>query len=503
MSNQNTSNLQNNEIMPSIDENLLFLKNALGDSIGLNECKLKILGGNIEIGIAYIESICDKELIRQHVITPLQNQSLNLNFSGNDITALIQTFYISLVNTQKTNLMKNAIDELLKGNTLLFFDNSNNALIIESQKIEKRAISAPENESTILSSRESFIEDIDTNSSMIIKRLPIPNLQFKTFTVGKLSRTTLKLIWIEGIANCKLLNEVESRLNNIDIDMVDGVGVLAELINDKPTGIFTTYQQTERPDVATKRLSEGHFCILCNNSPFALICPTTFWDNFKTMDDYSESPAASSLLRIIRFIAFIIATIISPLYLSSVTYNHTIVPPSLALNISVGRDGVPFPSIIELIGMTLIIDIIREAGIRMPGMIGYFIGTLGAVIIGQAAVTAGYVSASLIIVVAFSAIASFAISSTILVNPSRLINYFLILLSGVFGMFGFLNGIFIIFWRLATLESFGVPYLYPVIPVEFGGWKDIFFRAPFRLLKNRLNLMSPINNKRIGNKNNK
>ena len=296
---------------------------------------------------------------------------------------------------------------------------------------------------------------------------------------------------------------MESRLNNIDIDMVDGVGVLAELINDKPTGIFTTYQQTERPDVVAKRLSEGHFCILSNNSPFALICPMNFWDNFKTMDDYSESPAASSLLRIIRFIAFIIATIISPLYLSSVTYNHTIVPPSLALNISVGREGVPFPSIIELIGMTIIIDIIREAGIRMPGMIGYFIGTLGAVIIGQAAVTAGYVSASLIIVVAFSAIASFAISSTILVNPSRIINYFLILLSGVFGMFGFLNGIFIIFWRLATLESFGVPYLYPVIPLEFGGWKDIFFRAPLRLLKKRLKLIAPVNDKRIGNKNNK
>ncbi|WP_411680287.1 spore germination protein [Clostridium thailandense] len=500
MLNQSPLNLENMEIMLSIDENLLFLKNLFGNSIGLNESKFKILGGNIETGIAYIESICNKELVRRHVMDPLQNRTINCNLPVNDIAEDIQAFYISSANIRKTNRMKELVDAILRGNTLVFFDNSKNALIIESRDVEKRSISAPENEATILSSRESFTEDIETNISMIIKRIPIPNLQFETFVVGKLSRTTLKLIWIKDIANSKLLNEVETRLRNIDIDMVEGTGVLAELIKDKAKGIFPTYQQTERPDMAAKRLSQGHFCIVCNNSPFAIICPITFWDNFKTMDDYAESPAASSLLRIIRFIAFVIAVIISPLYLSAVTYNHTVVPPSLALNISIGREGVPFPTIIELIGMTIIIDIIREAGIRMPGMIGYFIGTLGAVIIGQAAVTAGYVSASLIIVVAFSAIASFAISTTIIVNPSRIINYFLILLSGFFGMFGFLNGIFIILWSMATTESFGVPYLYPIVPIELGTWNDIFFRGPYNKLKKRLNLVAPANNNRIGNK---
>ena len=174
MSNQSTSNLETMKIMRSIDENLLFIKNALGESIGLKESKFKILGENIEAGIVYIESICDKELVRQHVVDSLQNTSVNFDFSGNDITTVIQAVYLSSVNVRKTNMMKKLIDELLKGNTLLFFNNSENALIIESHQIEKRAISTPENESTILSSRESFIEDIETNSSMIIKRLPIP-----------------------------------------------------------------------------------------------------------------------------------------------------------------------------------------------------------------------------------------------------------------------------------------------------------------------------------------
>lgn len=503
MSSQNTSSPLDNEIMLSIDDNLLFLENTLGFSIGLSESKLKILGGNIEIGIAYIESICNKELIRQNVIAPLQNGSLNSSFSGNDIATLIQTSYISSVNAQKTSLMKNAVDELLRGNTLLFFDDCSTAIIIQSRMIEKRAITVPENESTILASKESFIEDIEVNSSMIIKRLPVPSLKFETFTVGRLSRLTTKLIWIDGITNSKIVDEIRRRLNNVDIDLVDGAGVLAKLIEDNPTTIFPTYRQTERPDVVTKQLADGNFALLCNNSPFAIICPITFWDSFKSMDDYLESSISSSLLRIIRFIAFTIATTISPLYLAFVTYNHTIVPPSLALNISIGREGVPFPSIIELMGMTLIIDIIREAGIRMPGMVGYFIGTLGAVIIGQAAVTAGYVSASLIIVVAFSAISSFAISSTILVNPSRIINYFLILLSGFLGMFGFLNGFFILLWNMVTLESFGVPYLYPVVPIELKGWKDIFIRAPLKLLKKRLSFVAPINKTRLGNKSDK
>lgn len=490
--NQSFSNSQIKNIATTVNENLLFIKSQLGDGIGLSEGRFKAFRGYIEIAVVFIQSLCNKELINTHIIPTLLHGELDDTTLITDIPTLTQTLYISSLNTKKVEQKEDVIVELLKGNTVIFFDNCSSALIVESRKIDKRPIDKPENEITIFAAKEAFVEDIDTNIGLIIKRLPIPLLKVHSFTAGRLSQTNSKLLWIDGVAKDNIINEVKSRLINITTDMIDNTSTLAKLIQDKPTSIFPTYRLTERPDLASKALSDGFFVILCNNSPFALIGPVNFWDSFKTMDDYAELTFASSLLRIIRLMAFLISIIISPLYLAFVTYNHTIVPPSLALNISQGRDGVPFPSIIELIGMTIIIDIIREAGTRMPGIVGYFIGTLGAVIIGQAAVAAGYVSVSLIIVVAFSAIASFAISSTTLVNTSRIINYFLILLSGLLGIFGFFNGSFLILWRMSILESFGVPYLYPVIPVEFQGWKDLFIRAPFKMLKNKLTLIANV-----------
>lgn len=489
------------KIFNSVDENLSFIKKQLGDSIGLGEGKFKAFGGQFEIGILYITSLCNKEFISDQVIAPLLCGTLKNNMENIDISVLSQTVFISSINTKIINLKEEAVTELLKGNTVVFFEGSSNILIVQAPKMEKRSIEKPENETTIFSAKEAFVEDIETNMSMIIRRLPIPALKFETHTLGKLSRTNSKLLWVQGLAKDDIIAEARRRIKDVDTDIVDSAGNLAELIQDKPAGIFPSYRLTERPDMVSRALSNGHIAILCNNSPFALVVPMTFWDNFKTMDDYSQIPFASSFLRITRILAFIVSVIISPLYLAFVTYNHTIVPPSLALNISQGREGVPFPSIIELIAMTIIIDIIREAGTRMPGMVGYFIGTLGAVIIGQSAVEAGYVSVSLIIVLAFSAIATFAISSSKLVNTSRIINYFLIFLSGFLGIFGFFNGCFIILWRMSIQESFGVPYLYPIIPVEFQGWKDTFIRAPFKMLKSKLTLIAKQSSNKSGDQN--
>lgn len=487
-------------IFVSIDENFSLIKNQITSGAGLSMGKLNIFNGTTEVGIAYIEGICDKELISNQVISPLLHSTFSNEISESNILSYVQSFYIHSVETHKIDKIDQMIEELFKGNTVLLFNGSTTALVIKSKKIKIREIDIPKNEATVFASKESFTEDIETNLSLIVKRLPTPKLQIETFNIGTLSHTTVKLLWLKDIGNDEIIAEVKRRIEEINIDLGEGSGVLAEIIQDKPLNIFPKSKQTERPDVVSRKLYEGHFAILCNNSSLAIIGPISFWDNFKTMDDYNELSLISSFLRIIRFIAFLISIIISPLYIAFVTYNHTIVPPALALNISSGREGVPFPSIVELLGMSMIIDIIREAGIRMPGLVGYFIGTLGAVIIGQAAVSAGYVSVSLIIVVAFSTIASFGISSTMLINTSRLINYFLIILAGLFGMFGLLNGITVVLWKMVTLDSFGIPYLYPVIPMELEGWKDTLIRAPLKMLKNRLRLFAP--KAEIKNKNN-
>jgi spore germination protein KA len=396
--------------------------------------------------------------------------------------------------------MAQVIGNILNGDTVLFIEKANSALVVGTRKVEKRSVEAPENEATVLGSQESFTDDIKINCSLILKRLPVPNLRFEEFTVGTLSCTKMKLIWLEGIANPEFINEARRRIRKIDIDNVDGIGVIGELIEDKPSSLFPKYRQTERPDVAARNLTDGHFLIICSNSPFAFIAPTLLWDNFRSMDDYEERSLTSSYLRIIRYVAFALSILISSLYLSFVTYNQAIVPPNLALNIAAGREGVPLPSVLELLFLTFFITIIREAGLRMPGSVGFFVATLAAVVIGQAVVTAGYVSPSLIIIVAIGTISSFAISTTTLVYPARLLNYIFIILAGCFGIFGVINGLVFLFWYLATLSSFGVPYLYPLIPLDKDGIKDLFVRSRLSVLKKRMKILSPQNRVRKGDK---
>jgi spore germination protein KA len=488
------------KVFPTIDENFNFLLSNLGNNSNLIEGKYDILGNSTKAGIAYINDISDKKYIGSMIIKPLLNETIDTEKEHNDILTIIQSKLICAPDIKKSSNMEDIVKGLLSGNTVLFVNNIKDAVIIGTRKIEKRAIEKPENEVTIFASMESYTEDFYTNCSMIMKRLPTPALRFEDFYVGTLSNSHVRLMWIEGIANEKVISEVRQRIQKVNIDYVEGVGVLAELIEESPLSLLPKYRQTQRPDTTAKNLAEGHFAILCDNSPFALIAPVALWDNFKSMDDYTERPVIASFLRLTRYISFILAVTVSPLYLSFVTYNHSIVPPALAVNIANGRAGVPFPSVLELLIMTLAITIIREASLRIPGSVGYFVGTLAAIIIGQAAVTAGYVSASLIIVVAISAIASFAISSTMLVYPARMLNYFFIILSSLFGMFGLINGVVIVVWHLVSLESFGVPYLYPLVPFDLNGIKDTFIRAPFTGLKNRLRILSPFNRNRMPDK---
>lgn len=487
------NNLKNTSVFKTIDENFNFINGLLGTGIDLVEDKYDIMGGSIKAGLVFIDSISDKPMIRQHLILPLITSGAYNNSPDNTL-AFIKSRIIAATSSAIAGGMDKVIEKLLSGETIIFLEGASSALIASSRKVEKKAIETPENERTVLGSQESFTDDIKTNIGTILKRLPTPLLHAEEFSVGTLSHTKVKLLWLNGIAKQSLIDDVKSRVQKIKIDNVDGIGNLAEMIEDNPSSIFPKYKQTERPDITVGMLSEGRVAIICENSPFTLIAPFSFWDNFKTMDDYEDRSTTASYLRVVRFIAFFLSILISPLYLSFVTYNHAIVPPTLALNIASGREGVPFPSVVELLLLSLAMSVIREAGLRMPSSVGYFVSTLAAVLIGQAIVQAGYVSASLTIVVAVSTISSFATSSTTLVYTSRLLNYFLILLSGAFGMFGLINGLIIIFWRLVKMQSFGIPYLSPVLPLDMEGIKDTFIRPNLSVLKKKKNLQGPENN---------
>ena len=483
-------------IFATLDENIAFIHEALGVGIGLIVKRYAIFKSKLQICLVYVDAMADQKTIGAQIIEPLINESEDFSPGRDDIIKALLSRVSFPAATEVSDRMEEVLKGLLNGSSILLIQQESRALIFDSKIALHRTIEKPENEASMLCSLDSLTEDIDSNCNLITKRLPHPDLKFHEFTVGKLSQTTLKLLWVEGIADLKTVDEAKNRIGKIDIDNIEGIGALSELIRDRPLSIFPTYKQTQRPDVIARCLTDGQFAILCDNSPYAFIAPVSFWDQFKTADDYAQNTFISSYLRFIRYLSFVLCTTISPLYLACVAYNHNIVPPNLAIDIAIGRDGVPFPSVIEIVLLTITISVIREASLRIPGPTGYFIGTMSAIVIGQATVAAGYVSASVIIVVSISVISSYAVSSSILLYTTRLINYFLILLAGFFGMYGLINGIVIIIWHMVSLKSFGMPYLYPLVPFDREALKDTIIRAPLSTLKKRFGVLAPTNRTR-------
>ncbi len=493
------SEAQKREVFLTIDANIAFIKAVLGDGIGLID-KTYMMQNRMQIGLIFIDSLTDKKIVSNEIVEPLLKENDALQFGQDNILETLKTNVIFAPNITVSDKMEEVFSGLLGGSTILFINGTNRALIIESRVLQNRPIEKPETEATMLGSLDSLTENIATNCYLINKRLQSPDLRFEKLTVGRLSKTEVKLLWIDGVARTSAVDDVRNRIQKIDVDILEGIGMLAGLIRDRPSSVFPTYKQTQRPDVISRSLTDGQFAVLCDNSPFAFIGPVSFWDHFKTMDDYAQDTVASSYLRIIRYVSYVLCTTISALYLAFVSFNHIIVPGSLAQNIARGREVVPFPSFLEIILLTIMISIIREASLRIPGTTGYFIGTMSAIVIGQASVSAGYVSASVIIVVSVSLISSFAVSSSTMLYTTRIVNYVLIILSGTLGMFGFINGVVLILWHMTTLESFSLPYLYPVIPFDFNAIKDTFVRAPFRKLNKRFDLYTSVNKTRMKDK---
>ncbi|MHB1421204.1 MAG: spore germination protein [Bacillota bacterium] len=488
-------------VSSSLDENLALITEILGSDDTVTG-EFEIAGGQGRAGIAYIKGIVDKNVISEQILIPLINKERGpehgSNFSRASRLEVIRTRMLSTVNVKKTNRIEQVIEGLLSGNTVLFIDGGTDALIIGTSEFEKRQIEKPETEASVRGSSEAFVDDIGTNITMLRRRLRTPDLELESFIIGRLSRTEVRLVWIEGVANPKIVEEARRRIRRIDIDFIFGAAMIVELLEDSPMAIWPQIRLTERPDVVAANMVEGRFAVFVDGAPYVMVAPSLFWQNLQTVDDYGEAPVIGTFFRLIRHGAFYISLMATSLYVAIVTFHHSIIPPVLAIRIAAGRETVPFPSLVEAFFLSLAIDLLREAGIRLPKAIGSAVGILGAVVIGQAAVSAGFVSPALIIVVAISSISNFSIPSVSVSNAVRLANYILIILGGTMGLFGVVLGMVFLLWGIISQRSFGIPFFYPVAPGERYGLLDTFIRAPLWKLRRRPSLLSPDNQVRVG-----
>lgn len=427
--------------------------------------------------LLFLDGLVNMDRLNSNILNPL------LSFSG--ILLSQPTFPIELEKVilsapiNKGETIQDLVEHILVGDTVLLVDGIKQSLIISEKSWEQRAVEEPATEAVVYGPREGFIENIRTNTSLIRRRLKTPQLKMESMKIGTLSQTEVVITYLDGIAEPSVVEEVRSRLNRIQIDAIEESGYIQEFIEDNPYSVFPQVLQTERPDRVVGNLLEGRIGILCDNTPFVLIVPITFYQLMNATEDYYERFLLASAVRILRYLFLGIALLFPSIYIAVVTFHQELLPTNLLFSVAAARESVPFPVIVAALLMEISFEALREAGIRLPRPIGGAVSIVGALVIGQAAVQAGIVGAPLVIVVSITGIASFMFPSYSLTGAIRLLRFPMMILAAALGMYGILLGIFFILIHLVRLRSFGVPYLSPLAPFTFSELKDVLIRAPW------------------------
>ncbi|MHA7963261.1 spore germination protein [Paenibacillus sp. CAU 1782] len=374
---------------------------------------------------------------------------------------------------------------VLFGHTGLLIEGFPRGLLIELPDGANRPVMEPVSEALLRGPRVGFTEILSENTSMLRRQGFSDQLVMKSYRVGTRLKRDLAIAYMKDIVNEDLLREVQARIEKMDMDFLAESGYVEQLIEDNYLSPFQQTQNTERPDRVINEILAGRIGILLDGTPFALIVPSTFSMLLQSPEDYYERWLPSSLLRMLRFLAAFLALMSPALYISFISFHPGLIPTELALTIIETRQGVPFPSVIEVLILEVAIEILREAGIRLPKPIGPAMGIVGGLIIGDAAVQAGIVSPFLVIVVAVTAISSFSIPTYSAGFTLRLLRFVGMVFAAFLGMYGTILFFLLLCSHLTKLKSFGVPYLTPVTPYRLRDWKDVFLRAPFSLMKRR------------------
>jgi spore germination protein KA len=474
-------------ISTQLQINLQKIKSALHSSSDLIIRNFTIdIKTSPKAALVFIDGLTDKKQIEWSILRPLmaplpEGKTL---LNQEDLLGHIMAQLITTGDAKEQDNLSQVIESILEGNTALFVDGISSAIIINTPGWEKRGIEQPDSEVNIRGPREGFVETLRTNTAMLRRKIGHPDLTFISMNVGQKTKTNVCIAYLKGITPDSLVAEIERRLKRIKTDIIVGSGGLEQFIEEHPLSLFSTVGYSERPDVVSAKISEGRAAIFVDGTPVVLTVPFLFVENFQFPDDYNFHFIYATLIRWVRYAAFLISFLTPPFYIALTTFHQEILPTPLLIAIASASEGMPFPRVIEVIGMGLIFEIIREGGVRLPKPIGQAISIVGALVIGQATVQAGFVSAPTVIAIATTAVTTFVFPT--LIDETTPLRILIAIIAGFFGAFGIIISILILLIHLASIRSFGVPYLSPIVPFDLRGLaQDVVFRAPWWMMWKR------------------
>lgn len=501
-----------NKLQANLQTNVQYIQHLFGNSVDVVFREVKIgANGNQTMAIIYIDGLVDHTMITQyimeatmmgHSVRAVQKQAAELDpatlpSEKQDWVTLLKERVLTLGNVKNITDFQSICQAILSGETVILLDGYPMGLAGSTQGWEKRAISEATTECALRGPREAFTETLRTNTSLIRRRIKHCNLRIETTCVGRLTQTDVAIVYIYDLADKELVQEVNKRINRIDIDGILESGYIEEFIQDNTFSPFPTIFNTERPDVVAAALLEGKVAIIIDGTPFSLIVPAPFISFLHAAEDYYFRADMSSFIRIIRYIGFFITLLGPSLYVAITTFHQEMLPTPLLISLAAQREGVPFPAVIETMMTEILFELLREAGVRMPRIIGPAVSVVGTLVIGQAAVEAGIISAAMVIVVSTTAICSFVFPSYSMSNAFRILRFPLVLLAGSFGLFGIFIGLIAIVLHLCSLRTFDVPYMTPFAPFRITDQQDAIFRFPWWAMWKRPSFMSKHNKQRV------
>jgi spore germination protein KA len=477
-----------------LDVNIDIIRHTTGNSSDIVIRRFMIgQERSIRAAIIFIDGLADEKNVYQFLLDPLMTATIPLSLSPKDAFFFVEKKLAAVGKIERISQWFDLFLALMSGETIILLDGVPFALSASTKGGEYRAIEEPQTQIAIRGPRDGFTESLRVNTTLIRRRIKNPNLWLETMRIGEVTKTDVAIMYMKGIASDEVVEEVKKRLRNIHIDSVLESGYIEQLIEDQTFTTFPTTYHTERPDVVAANLLEGRVAIFVEGTPFVLIAPALFIQFFQAVEDYYARFDIATALRFLRVLVFFLSLVAPAIYIAATTYHQEMIPTPLVIAIAAQRESVPFPAFVEALVMEVIFEILREAGVRLPRAVGQAVSIVGALVIGQAAVEAGFVSSAMVIVVSITAIASFATPSFAIAISARLIRFALMFLAAMFGFYGIIMGILVMTIHLCSLRSFGVPYMSPLAPFIPSNLGDTLFRVPTWAFKERPRLINQKN----------
>ncbi|CAM3868745.1 spore germination protein [Mesobacillus zeae] len=472
----------------NFESDLKKVKDLLGENSDILFRKFRLNNTKLKAALFYLDGLSDKELIDKFLLSSLMkpfSETDKEQIKQDGLKDFLKNNVLSIGEIKESDEPEKAVIEILNGSAALIIESVPEVLVLGIKKPKTRDLQEPISEPLVRGPRIGFTENIKDNTAILRNQGQNEDLFFLKKSVGERAKKQTVIAYINGIANQDLVDEIVRRIDKIKIDFLPESGYIEQLIEDNFLSPFPQIQSTERPDRVMGALMEGRVAILLDGTPYVLIAPVTLSMLLQSPEDYYERWIPATLVRLLRFLAAFITLYGPSLYISFISFHPGLIPTKLAISIAGSREGVPFPTLLEAMLMEIAIEILREAGLRLPKPIGPAIGIVGGLIIGEAAVSAGIVSRIMVIVVALTAISSFAMPQYSLGTSLRILRFISMLAASIYGLYGVVLFTLLFLSHLVRLYSFGVPYISPWTPLRMKDLKDFIVRGPMFLMKSR------------------